>query len=41
MYCPAHFTETQPETLQALMREHPLGTDQARAMAQLIGPPSA
>lgn len=26
MYCPAHFAESQPEMLHALMREHPLAT---------------
>ena len=26
MYCPAHFAETRPEVLHALMREHPLAT---------------
>jgi transcriptional regulator len=26
MYCPAHFSESRPEALHALMREHPLAT---------------
>ena len=26
MYCPAHFAESRPEALHALMREHPLAT---------------
>lgn len=26
MYCPAHFAESQPDVLHALMREHPLAT---------------
>lgn len=26
MYCPAHFAESRPEELHALMREHPLAT---------------
>jgi transcriptional regulator len=26
MYCPAHFAESRPEVLHALMREHPLAT---------------
>jgi transcriptional regulator len=26
MYCPAHFAETRPDVLHALMRDHPLAT---------------
>jgi transcriptional regulator len=35
MYIPAHFTETRPEELQRIMREHPLGMLVTHASAGL------